>query len=245
LPSHVAIVMDGNGRWAQQQGQPRTIGHREGSRAVRRVVRAARRLGIHAVTLYAFSEQNWQRPEEEVSALMQLLRDFLVSERDEILLHGIRVRGIGRLGRLPAHVKDVLDALSGESAEHDAMTLSLALSYGGREEIVDAVKSIARAAVAGTQDPERIDDDTVERHLPSADVGPVDLLIRTGGEQRISNFVLWGAAYAELFFSPKLWPEFSEHDLFEAIASYQTRDRRFGRLSTAACQPDLRDLRHV
>ncbi len=234
LPEHVAIIMDGNGRWAQQLGQERTVGHRRGSDAVRRIVRASRRLGIRALTLYAFSEQNWARPEDEVSTLMTLLHDFLVSERDEILSNSIRLRAIGRLNRLPPHVRSVLDELSRTSSPMGAMTLTLALSYGGKEEIADAARELARAACAGEIDPEVIDEQLLERALPSMEVGPVDLLIRTGGETRISNFLLWGSAYAELFFTEALWPDFEVADLYRAIASYQSRDRRYGRVNAAS-----------
>ena len=232
LPGHVAIIMDGNGRWAQQLGRPRHEGHRRGSDAVRRTVRAARRLGIRALTLYAFSEQNWDRPRDEVSALMGLLREFLVSERAEILDNAIRLRAVGRVDRLPPIVREVLDPLVEESSDNGGMTLSLALSYGGREEIVDAARTLATRVARGVITPDAIDEDAVASVIPSMEVGPVDLLIRTGGEQRISNFLLWGAAYAELYFSPALWPDYLESDLYEAIAAYQARDRRFGRVSS-------------
>ncbi|MBZ0115930.1 MAG: di-trans,poly-cis-decaprenylcistransferase [Sandaracinaceae bacterium] len=233
MPAHVAIIMDGNGRWAQRQGFLRTIGHREGSEAVRRVVRACRRLGVRALTLYAFSEQNWERPRLEVDALMELLREFLISEREELLGNGIRLRAIGRRDRLPDRVGTVLDAISEETAHLDRMTLTLALSYGGREEIADAAREIARRAATGELDPDRVDERLLGAVLPSMEVGPVDLLVRTGGEVRISNFLLWGAAYAELYFSDTLWPEYTERDLFEAIAAFQARERRFGRVPCA------------
>jgi undecaprenyl diphosphate synthase len=223
--------MDGNGRWAQQHGRPRTEGHRRGSDAVRRTVRAARRLGVDALTLYAFSEQNWDRPRDEVDALMELLTEFLISERDEILDHRIRLRSIGRTDRLPEHVQRVLHPLLDASAPHAGMTLTLALSYGGREEMADAARALAERVAAGELEPAAITEATLEAALPSMHVGPVDLLIRTGGEQRISNFLLWGAAYAELVFLPRFWPEFQEADLYEAIAAFQRRDRRFGRVA--------------
>lgn len=232
LPRHVAITMDGNGRWALSQGQPRPTGHRAGSDAVRRVVRACRRLGLPALTLYAFSAQNWHRPRFEVDALMGLLREFLVKERAEILDHHIRLIAVGAVDRLPASVREVLDPLVEESAHHEGMTLSLALSYGGQEEITDAARALARRVLAGELDPEAIEPAHLEGEMGSMDVGPVDLLIRTGGEQRISNFLLWGAAYAELYFSDKLWPDYEQSDLFEAISAYQTRDRRFGRAAS-------------
>lgn len=228
LPSHIGIIMDGNGRWAQLRGRERVEGHREGSKAVRRIVRAARRLGVRALTLYAFSEQNWARPELEVDALMQLLREFLLSERDEILENGIRLNAIGNLGRLPAVVRTVLDPLRKDSATRDEMTLTLALSYGGREEIANAARELAREVAAGTLRPEDVTEHALHARMPSLAVGDPDLVIRTGGERRISNFLLYGLAYAELHFADVLWPDFTEDDLYEAIASFQRRERRFG-----------------
>ena len=228
IPSHVAIIMDGNGRWAQQRGLPRVAGHREGSKTVRRMVRACRRLGVKALTLYAFSEQNWERPEIEVDALMELLREFLLSERDEILGNGIRFNAVGHPGRLPGIVRAVLEPLKEASRDNDAMTLTLALSYGGREELAAVARELAKQVKEGTLDPSEIDAELLQRRMPSLSVGDPDLVIRTGGEQRISNFLLYGLAYAELFFSHALWPDFSEHDLHAAIASFQGRERRFG-----------------
>jgi undecaprenyl diphosphate synthase len=228
LPRHVGIIMDGNGRWAESRGEPREAGHKAGSAAVRRVVRAARRLGLDALTLYAFSEQNWSRPTGEVDALMGLLREFLVSEHDEILLNGIRLVAIGDLSRLPPQVREVLDPLRRSTAPNNEMTLALALSYGGREEIVAAARALAVEAVAGRIDPAAIDTEMLSRCMPSLEVGDPDLIIRTGGECRLSNFLLYGAAYAELAFTDRLWPDFETEDLFLAIASYQRRERRFG-----------------
>jgi undecaprenyl diphosphate synthase len=228
LPGHVGIIMDGNGRWAQLRGQPRSVGHREGAAAVRRTVRVARRLGLRALTLYAFSEQNWARPEAEVDALMQLLREFLLTEREEILDNGIRLNAVGNLGRLPALVRAVLDPLRRDSADNGQMTLTLALSYGGREEIAHAARELARAVAAGRIAPEDVTTDALHAHMPSLSVGDPDLVIRTGGERRISNFLLYGLAYAELHFADVLWPDFTEADLFTAIASFQRRERRFG-----------------
>jgi undecaprenyl diphosphate synthase len=230
LPRHVGIIMDGNGRWAELRGEPREAGHKAGSAAVRRIVRASRRLGLDALTLYAFSEQNWSRPSGEVDALMGLLREFLVSERDEILDNDIRLVAIGDLSRLPPFVRDVLDPLRNASSSRQKMTLALALSYGGREEIAAAARDLAREAKAGTLDPETIDAAAIGARLPSLGVGDPDLIIRTGGEYRISNFLLYGAAYAELAFTDRLWPDFDEGDLFDAIGSYQRRERRFGRV---------------
>jgi undecaprenyl diphosphate synthase len=229
LPMHVGIIMDGNGRWAQQRDLDRSEGHKEGSKAVRRIVRAARRLGLKALTVYAFSEQNWARPELEVGALMDLLKDFLITEREEILGNGIRLQAVGNLGRLPAFVRAVLDPLRNESSRNDEMTLNLALSYGGREEIAHAARELAEEVKAGRMRAEDITPDALRSRMPSLQCGDPDLIIRTGGEQRISNFLLFGSAYAELVFSDKLWPDFGVDDLYAAIVSYQQRERRFGK----------------
>ena len=221
LPTHVAIIMDGNGRWAQRRGEHRTAGHAEGSKAVRRTVRAARRLGIPALTLYAFSEQNWQRPDREVTALMALLVDYLSSERQELLDNGIALKAIGRLDRLPDAVRLVLDPLIRDTACGTDMTLTLALSYGGREELTDVVNTLVADGIT-------VDTEALSAALPSMASGPVDLLIRTGGEQRISNFLLWGCAYAEFVFSDALWPDFDAAALCDAVCAYQKRERRFG-----------------
>lgn len=236
LPQHIAIIMDGNGRWALQQGFLRTDGHREGSESVRRTVRTCRRLGIEALTIYAFSEQNWERPQLEVDALMFLLEEFLISEREELIERGIRLRTIGRVERLPEHVRSILERVTAETAHLDRMTLTLALSYGGQEEIADVAREIARQAAAGELDPERVDARSFSNMLPSMETGPVDLLIRTSGELRVSNFLLWATAYAELYFTNRLWPDFDQNDLFDAIGAYQMRDRRFGRIASAATE---------
>ena len=222
--------MDGNGRWAESRGEPREAGHKAGSAAVRRIVRVCRRLGLEALTLYAFSEQNWARPAGEVDALMGLLREFLVSERSEILHNDIRLVAIGDLSRLPEGVREVLDPLRQATSGNGKMTLALALSYGGREEIAAAARDLAIEAAAGRLDPGTIDDALLAARLPSLTAGDPDLIIRTGGEQRLSNFLLYGAAYAELAFTDRLWPDFDEEDLFSAIASYQRRERRFGKV---------------
>jgi undecaprenyl diphosphate synthase len=228
LPAHVGIVMDGNGRWAQKRGFARSRGHNQGAEAVRQTVRAARRLGVRALTLYAFSEQNWARPEDEVEALMGLLHEFLVSEHDEIMGNGIRLNAVGNLSRLPPLVRVVLDPLRDESATNAEMTLTLALSYGGREEIAAAAQALAREVAAGRLAAEDVTADALRARIPSLVVGDPDLIIRTGGEHRISNFLLYGAAYAELYFTDVLWPDFTADDLYGAVASYQARERRFG-----------------
>jgi undecaprenyl diphosphate synthase len=230
LPRHVGIIMDGNGRWAELRGEKRSAGHRAGSLAVRRTVRLCRRLGIDALTLYAFSFQNWERPDDEIEALMDLLGEFLIDERNELMDNGIRLTAIGQLERLPGPVRAVLDELTAASAENDEMTLVLALSYGGQEEIAAAVRDLAAAAVSGEIAPDQIDVETIKQRLPSQRVGDPDLIIRTGGETRLSNFLLYGSAYAELVFSAQLWPEFAADDLFAAIGSFQQRQRRFGRV---------------
>jgi undecaprenyl diphosphate synthase len=216
--------MDGNGRWATLRGEAREAGHKAGSAAVRRVVRASRRLGISALTLYAFSEQNWARPRGEVEALMGLLEEYLKSERDEILENGIRLVAIGDLDRLPPHVRETLDPLARQSHANEKMTLALALSYGAREEIALVARALANEVVAGTMDPSAIDAGLIASRIPSLSVGEPDLILRTGGEQRLSNFLLYGAAHAELVFSDKLWPDFDEGDLFDAIRTYQERN---------------------
>lgn len=191
-------------------------------------MRAARRLGIPALTLYAFSEQNWERPQEEINALVDLLCECLVSERDELVDNEIRLSAIGRLHKLPQRAQSRLRSLSSDTELHEGMTLTLALSYGGREELVDAARMLAAKARDGQIDPRDIDEAAVARLLPSMKVGPVDLLIRTGGEQRISNFLLWGSAYAEFYFTAELWPDFDASSLYCAIQAYQGRERRFG-----------------
>jgi undecaprenyl diphosphate synthase len=228
LPQHVAIIMDGNGRWAQARGKPRTSGHERGADAVRATMRAARRLGIPALTLYAFSEQNWDRPEAEINALVDLLCECLVSERNELVDNEIRLSAIGRLHKLPQHAQSRLRSLTSETESYEGMTLTLALSYGGREEIIDAARALASEAREGEVEPEAIDEAAIDRNLPSMNAGPVDLMIRTGGEQRISNFLLWGSAYAEFYFTDELWPDFNANSLYCAIQAYQGRERRFG-----------------
>jgi undecaprenyl diphosphate synthase len=191
-------------------------------------MRAARRLGIPALTLYAFSEQNWDRPEEEINALVDLLCECLVSERNELVDNEIRLAAIGRLHKLPDRARSKLASLTSETEAFDGMTMTLALSYGGREEIIDAARDVAKRVRDGSIDPNDIDEHSLEAVMPSMDVGPVDLLVRTGGEQRISNFLLWGSAYAEFYFTDELWPDFDANSLYCAIQAFQGRERRFG-----------------
>ena len=228
LPRHVGIIMDGNGRWAERRGLPRIEGHRVGADSVRDVTRAARELGIEALTLYAFSSQNWQRPVDEVGGLMQLLRDYLIGERAEILDNAIRLEAIGDVERLPAMVREPLDELRAVSAANHGMTLTLALSYGGRESIARAVRAAVRDAVAGALSPDEVDVERFGGYLPTARLPPLDLLIRSSGEQRISNFLLWEIAYAELVFVDVLWPEFRREHLHACLDQYAARERRFG-----------------
>ena len=220
--------MDGNGRWAERRGLPRLEGHRLGADSVRDVTRAARELGIEALTLYAFSSQNWQRPAEEVAGLMELLREYLIGERAEILDNAIRLDAIGDVERLPPTVKAPLDELRAASAANRGMTLTLALSYGGRESIARAVREAVRDAAAGALTPDQVDVDRFASYLPTSRLPQVDLLIRSSGEQRISNFMLWEIAYAELVFVDVLWPEFRREHLHACLDQYAARERRFG-----------------
>ncbi len=228
LPRHVGIIMDGNGRWAQQHGKPRLEGHRAGADSVRDITRASRELGLEALTLYAFSSQNWARPASEVTGLMQLLREFLIDERAEILDNQIRLEAIGDVDKLPPMVKEPLDELRAVSAANRGMTLTLALSYGGRESIARACRALAHDVAAGKVAAGAVDVDIVAGYLPTSGLPPLDLLIRTSGEQRISNFMLWELAYAELIFIDVLWPEFRRQHLSECLATYAARERRFG-----------------
>jgi undecaprenyl diphosphate synthase len=228
LPRHVAIIMDGNGRWAQHRSLPRMEGHREGAKTVRKVVRAARELTLDALTLYAFSARNWLRPLDEVTVLMHLLRDYLVEERDEIMENGIRLITIGDTARLPDFVQTPLGALIAESSANQGMTLCLALSYGGREAIVSAARHLAELVAKGTLQPKDITEDRFSATQQTGVLPPVDLLVRTSGEKRLSNFLLWEAAYAELHFTNTCWPDFDRDEFVQALESYQRRERRFG-----------------
>ena len=229
LPKHIAIIMDGNGRWATARGLPRILGHRAGADAVHRVAEAGCELGIQALTLYAFSWENWSRPAEEIQELMGLLDEFLSSEMATLRKNQIRLRAIGRLEELPAGVLAHLNDLMVQTAPLSRMTLTLALSYGGRQELVDATRRIAHLVREGRLAPEDINETTVAQHLYLPDLPDPDLLIRTSGEQRISNFLLWQVSYCELYVTPTLWPDFGRDDLVEAMLSYQQRERRFGR----------------
>jgi undecaprenyl diphosphate synthase len=228
LPRHVAIIMDGNGRWAAARGLPRIKGHEAGAESVNEIVRDCRERGIQALTLYSFSTENWKRPSAEVGALMGLLERYLAAEKREILDNGIRLNAIGQIDRLPAHVRVPLQLLMKESGRNDAMTLTLALSYGGRREIVDAVQAIAKKVRRRELVPEEIDEATFAAHLYTGGLPDPDLLVRTSGEMRISNFLLWQLAYTEIYVTDVLWPDFRKAELQKALEAYAKRQRRFG-----------------
>jgi undecaprenyl diphosphate synthase len=228
LPVHVAIIMDGNGRWAELRGMNRIKGHREGAETVRRIVRACRETGIKWLTLYAFSEENWKRPAREIQALMGLLSRFLKSELKELQDNGIRLRFIGRIDKLPASTRKVLLETVSLTSANEEMQLTLALSYGGRQELSDAFKKIVQKINEKTLSPEDITEELISQHLYAPDMPDPDLLIRTSGEQRISNFMLWQIAYTELYITPCLWPDFRKDEFLAALAEFQTRERRFG-----------------
>ena len=229
-PRHVAIIMDGNGRWATKRGLPRVAGHHQGVKAVRETVRQAGELGIEFLTLYAFSSENWQRPETEVSFLMTLLERTIDGELPDLMAKNVRFRVIGRPAGIPPGVRRRIEHVVTQTAANSGLTLVLALNYGGRDEIVDAVRDLARAVRAGALDPEGIDEAAVARALYTDGTPDPDLLIRTGGEMRVSNFLLWQIAYTELWVTPTLWPDFGTRDLYVAVADFQRRDRRFGRV---------------
>ncbi len=233
LPRHVAIVMDGNGRWATRRGLSRLEGHRRGKDAARTVIEVARELQIPYLTLFAFSNENWQRPPTEVSFLMALLRRYLMTETKRLCKRGIKLIILGDQSRLPAAVRMVLDEATRLTADNRAMTLALALSYGGRQEMVHAVRAIARAAACGELDPERIDERLIANRLDTGALPDPDLLIRTSGELRLSNFLLYQLAYTELYFTETLWPDFGEREFLSAVVAYQTRERRFGAVRTS------------
>ena len=230
LPAHVAIIMDGNGRWAKKHLLSRIKGHEKGAEAVRTVVRASRELGIAHLTLYAFSTENWQRPQKEVNALMTLLTNFLKSEQKELAANDIRLAVIGQIERLPGKVQQALQETIELTRHNSALQLNLALSYGSRAEIVRMAQLIARKVQKAEIDPAAIDAETVAAHLFTKDMPDPDLLIRTSGEVRISNFLLWQIAYAEIYITPTLWPDFSKEEFIEILINYQQRERRYGQV---------------
>ena len=227
-PRHVAIIMDGNGRWAKARGLPRAAGHRQGAEAARKVLRAAGEAGVECLTLYAFSSENWRRPEEEVNDLMGLLRLYIGRELDSLHKEGIRLRILGNHGAFSADTAKMVDQAVARTAENNRMTLAIALNYGSRSELVQAAQRLAARAAAGEIAPEAIDEQAVDAALDTAGLPPLDLLIRTSGEHRLSNFLLWQAAYAELLFVDTLWPDFDGDALRAALADFAGRERRFG-----------------
>ena len=228
LPAHVAVIMDGNGRWAKRRGLMRVLGHRKGVDAVRRTIETARRMGIAYLTLYAFSDENWARPAMEVEALMDLLMTNLKAELPSFMKNGIRLCSIGEVSRLPQGAARELEYCKRQTEGNTDMVLTLALSYGSQQEIEQCVRRIAQDVARGEIDAQSVDRRTIESHLYTAGMPPVDLLIRTSGEMRLSNFLLWQAAYAELYFTPVLWPDFSAEDFTRAVEDYRHRERRFG-----------------
>ncbi len=231
LPTHVAIIMDGNGRWAKKRGLPRVMGHRAGMESVRVVVRKARELGIKVLTLYAFSKENWRRPKDEVGALMGLLETYLRKEVDDLDRQGIALRTIGETEMLPKNIQALLKESIQRTAKNQGMILNLALSYGGRAEITRATRLIAEACLRGDLSPDEITEEMFAQYLYTAGLPDPDLLIRTSGEQRISNFLLYQCAYTEFYITPVLWPDFREEEFMAALRDYARRERRFGKTS--------------
>ena len=231
VPKHIAIIMDGNGRWAKSKGLSRNQGHREGKKSAKEIVKTCAKLGVRNLTLFAFSTENWKRPKLEIDSLMGLLHNSLISEINELKENNIRLTTIGDLKKIPLVVKTFLKKVCEETKYNNFMTLTLALSYGSRHEITNSIKEIAIKVKNNIISPEKIDESLINQHLYTHNLPDVDLMIRTSGEKRISNFMLWQAAYAELHFSDKLWPDFKSDDLMNAIYDYQTRERRFGKTS--------------
>ena len=228
LPKHVAIIMDGNGRWAKKKAMNRIRGHEEGAGSVRNIVKVSREIGIPWLTLYAFSEENWKRPKYEVEALMKLLSRFLKGELDEMLNNGIRFQTIGRIDKLPKYVQDRVQKTVEKTSRNKGMVLTLALSYGSRQEVSDAIQKIAKRIESGDLTSEKITEQIISDSLYTGGMPDPDLLIRTSAEYRLSNFLLWQMAYTEFYFTPTLWPEFRKDEYLEAIEEYQKRERRFG-----------------
>ena len=227
-PRHVAIIMDGNGRWAKRKGFPKIAGHRAGAKSVEEIIKAAREAGIEILTLYTFSTENWKRPKKEVDSLMKLLEAYLDKETEKIAKKGIRVRAIGRIEGLPEGVRDKIKKIENRTKDNKGLLLNLALNYGGRPEITDAAKKIAEEVKAGKLSPEDISEEVFEKYLYTKDIPDPDLLIRTSGEMRLSNFLLWQLSYSEIYVTDTLWPDFRKKDLEKAIIEYQKRERRYG-----------------
>lgn len=231
LPKHLAIIMDGNGRWAKQKGYIRAIGHENGVDALRNIATASARLGIRYLTVYAFSSENWKRPRAEVNALMSLLVSSLRKELKTLTENQIQLNSIGKMENLPSGCQKELEEVKQKTATYERMTLTLALSYGSREELASVTRQVASQVAAGKLKAEEVDENLINNHLYTSGMPDPDLLIRTGGEMRISNYLLWQIAYSELYFTDKLWPDFSEEELYQAILNYQERERRFGKIS--------------
>ncbi|MCU0795821.1 MAG: isoprenyl transferase [Akkermansiaceae bacterium] len=229
-PEHIAIIMDGNGRWAKERGLPRREGHRAGAESVRECVDACKQIGVRFLTLYAFSSENWNRPAAEITALMSLLEKFLDQKAEELMKQNVRLQAIGQLDRLPARTRAKLDQAMARTADNTSLTLILALSYGSREEITDAARSLVADAAAGKLKPEEVSPELLASRLYTSPFPDPDLLIRTSGELRVSNFLLWQISYSEIVIFKKFWPDFKQTDLFEAVAEYSRRHRRFGAL---------------
>jgi undecaprenyl diphosphate synthase len=234
LPVHVAAIMDGNGRWAQERNRPRVVGHREGVNSVRDITEACAQVGVDYLTLYTFSTENWNRPSTEVNALMTLLIHTIEKERQTLLENDVRLRTIGDISMLPSACQRELEETQERTRSNSRLTLTLALSYSGQWDILQAVREIARAVQAGRLDPDAIDEAVIAQHLATADMPDPDLLVRTGGEFRLSNFLLWQTAYTELYITEKYWPDFRREQLYHAIRAFQDRDRRFGRVGDAS-----------
>ena len=232
LPRHIAIIMDGNGRWAEKRGHNRAFGHAKGVDRAREVTRECTRLGVEALTLYTFSTENWQRPASEVNFLMKLLSRYMKHEMKQIINNNLRFRAIGDIEMLAENIQAELRSLEAGTVENKGMLLNIALSYGSRQEITSAVKKIAAEVAAGRLHLDQIDEASISSRLYTWESPELDLVIRTGGDQRISNFLLWQAAYSELYFTEKCWPEFGVEDLQEAIAAYASRERRFGKVQS-------------
>ncbi len=231
VPKHVAIIMDGNGRWAKRQGMNRVFGHRNALTAVRESIQAATKIKVQAITLYAFSAENWNRPKMEIDALMNLLINSLKKELPEFMENGVKVNSIGAIENLPKNAQKALAEVIDVTKKNSNITLTLAFSYGSRQEIVNAIKNISKKVVNKELSLEEIDEKTINNHLYTFNLPEVDLMIRTSGEQRISNFLMWQMAYAELYFTDVLWPDFREEHFYDAIINYQNRERRFGKTS--------------
>lgn len=229
VPVHVAIIMDGNGRWAEERNRPRLFGHKQGVESVKVIVEAAREIGVRHLTLYAFSTENWRRPSLEVKGLMGLLKTYLQAELNNLLQNDIQLKCLGQVDRLPADVRKILDRTIAATAGNQSMTLNLALSYGSRLEIIEGVREMARKCVAGELDWRSLSEEMLAEHLYTAGQADPDLLIRTSGEQRLSNFLLWQLSYAELYFTETKWPDFRKEQFLEAIKTYNRRQRRFGK----------------